>query len=51
MKIFGIDVSKYQGTIDWAKAKAVGVKFAMLKAVSTNSTGLYIDPYFERKDY
>lgn len=48
MKIFGIDASKYQGTIDWAKAKAGGVKFAMLKAVSTNRTGLYIDPYFER---
>ena len=48
MKIFGIDASKYQGTIDWAKAKAGGVKFAMLKAVSTNSKGLYIDPYFER---
>ena len=51
MKIFGIDASKYQGTIDWEKAKAGGVKFAMLKAVSTNNTGLYIDPYFERKDY
>lgn len=48
MKIFGIDASKYQGTIDWKKAKAGGVKFAMLKAVSTNRTGLYIDPYFER---
>ena len=48
MKVFGIDVSKYQGAIDWAKAKAGGVKFAMLKAVSTNNTGLYIDPYFER---
>ncbi len=29
MKNLGIDASKYQGTIDWAKAKAVGVKFAM----------------------
>ena len=29
MKIFGIDVSKYQGAIDWAKAKADGVKFAL----------------------
>lgn len=48
MKIFGIDASKYQGAVDWAKAKAGGVKFAMLKAVSTNRTGLYIDPYFER---
>ena len=23
MKIFGIDASKYQGAIDWAKAKAI----------------------------
>lgn len=30
--IFGIDVSEWQGTIDWAKAKAGGVKFAILRA-------------------
>ena len=48
MKIFGIDVSKYQGNVDFAKAKASGLQFVMLKAVSTNNTGLYIDPYFER---
>ena len=49
-KIFGIDVSRYQGNIDWAKAKANGVKFAMLKTVSTNKAygGIYIDPLFER---
>ena len=28
----GIDVSKHQGTIDWAKVKAAGVQFAMLRA-------------------
>jgi len=28
----GIDVSKYQGIIDWAKVKADGVKFAMIRA-------------------
>jgi len=27
----GIDVSKYQGTIDWAKVKASGVQFAILR--------------------
>lgn len=27
----GIDVSKYQGTIDWAKVKASGVEFAMIR--------------------
>ena len=28
----GIDVSKWQGTIDWEKVKAAGVEFAMLRA-------------------
>ncbi len=27
----GIDVSKYQGTIDWAQVKASGVEFAMIR--------------------
>ena len=48
-----IDVSRYQGTIDWAKVKAAGYKGAMLKTVSTNrklskrADGLYVDPTFE----
>ena len=32
--IKGIDVSKWQGKIDWAKVKASGIKFAILKAGS-----------------
>lgn len=49
-----IDVSRYQGTIDWAQVAAAGYKGAMLKTVSTNrklskrADGLYIDPTFER---
>ena len=49
-----IDVSRYQGTVDWAKVAAAGYKGAMLKTVSTNpklskrADGLYIDPTFER---
>lgn len=45
-----IDVSRYQGTIDWDKVKGDGVQGAMLKTVSTNSSygGIYIDPQFER---
>ena len=48
-----IDVSRYQGEIDWAKVAAAGYKGAMLKTVSTNrklskrTDGLYIDPTFE----
>lgn len=50
-----MDVSRYQGTIDWDKVKASGlVSGVMLKTVSTNrklskrKDGLYIDPTFER---
>ena len=48
-----IDVSRYQGTIDWAQVAAAGYKGAMLKSVSTNcklskrADGLYIDLAFE----
>lgn len=48
-----IDVSRYQGAIDWAQVAAAGYKGAMLKTVSTNhklskrADGLYIDPNFE----
>lgn len=48
-----IDVSRYQGAIDWAQVAAAGYKGAMLKTVSTNhklsnrANGLYIDPTFE----
>lgn len=43
----GIDVSKYQGSINWAsvKADAKGYQFAFIKCVSTSSS-LYVDPYF-----
>ena len=48
-----IDVSRYQGEINWAQVAAAVYKGAMLKTVSTNrklskrSDGLYIDPTFE----
>ena len=48
-----IDVSRYQGKIDWAQVAAAGYKGAMLKTVSTNrklskrADGLYIDSTFE----
>ena len=46
----GIDVSKWQGEIDWAKVKADGVKFAMIRlgygSADGNACGL--DSYFER---
>ena len=44
---YGIDVSKYQGSINWpqVKADAKGYQFAFIKCVSTASS-LYVDPYF-----
>ena len=48
-----LDVSRWQGRIDWDKIKASGkIDGVMLKTVSTNSKlskrkdGLYIDPMF-----
>ena len=39
----GIDVSYYQGTIDWAKVKADGVKYAFIRV--SDGTG-FVDPKF-----
>ena len=42
----GIDVSKWQGTIDWGKVKAAGVQFAMLRGGYGKNSD-QIDAYFE----
>jgi len=46
----GIDVSTYQGEIDWDKAVEAGAEFAIFRAGSiTDVTGeLYMDYQFER---
>ena len=31
IKLLGVDVSRYQGKVDWAKVKADGVSFAILR--------------------
>ena len=36
---YGIDVSKYQGTIDWAKVAADGIEFAMIRVGFRDSSG------------
>ena len=43
--IHGIDVSKYQGDIDWAQVKSSGVKFAYIKATEG---GDHIDAKFQQ---
>jgi lysozyme len=39
----GMDVSHYDGTIDWATAKAHGIDFAFVKATESTT---YVDPTF-----
>ncbi len=45
----GIDVSHWQGVIDWSKVKATGVKFAFLKASEfpDKKITMYVDDKFE----
>ncbi|HKM22123.1 MAG TPA: glycoside hydrolase family 25 protein [Lachnospiraceae bacterium] len=47
---FGIDVSKHSGEIDWAKVKAAGVQFAMIRVGARGyGTGQMIaDEYFTK---
>ena len=45
-KIKGIDVSHWQGTIDWDKVKAAGIKFAIIKAGGSDA-GFYTDSRWE----
>ena len=44
MEIRGIDVSRWQGDIDWAAAAGAGLRFAMIKACQ----GTKKDPKFKR---
>lgn len=47
MSVKGIDVSKWNGVIDWAKVKAAGVQFAMLRG-GYGKTATQKDPKFEQ---
>ncbi|HZV02796.1 MAG TPA: GH25 family lysozyme [Planctomycetota bacterium] len=40
----GIDVSEYQGAIDWSRVHSSGIVFAIARV----SDGFYHDPYFQR---
>lgn len=44
----GIDVSTWQGAIDWAKVKEAGINFAMIRLGygSSNGVGCSLDKYF-----
>lgn len=45
--IKGIDVSVWQGNIDWNRVKASGIKFAIIKAGGSDD-GFYTDSKFEQ---
>ena len=45
--IQGIDVSKWQGQIDWAKVKNAGISFAILRCGRSSNSGFYTDKTFE----
>lgn len=46
MTFNGIDVSRWQGTIDWAKVKASGIQYAIIKCGGSDD-GMYTDKCFE----
>ncbi len=46
MAIKGIDVSHWQGNINWTKVKAAGIKFAIIKAGGSDD-GFYTDSKWE----
>ena len=45
--LVGIDVSKYQGNIDWKKVKASGVEFAIIRLGLGYDDVLKLDEYFK----
>ena len=49
ISVRGIDVSKYQGRIDWKKVADAGIKFAIIRLGyrGMNEGTLELDPYFE----
>ena len=42
MAVKGIDVSHWQGNINWAKVKTSGIRFAIIKAGGSDD-GFYTD--------
>lgn len=43
--VHGVDVSHYQGEIDWEKLQTQGIRFAFIKATEGST---HVDEYFER---
>lgn len=48
---YGIDVSKWQGDIDWKKVRKSGIEFAFIRcgySVKSGKFAAYEDPYFKK---
>ena len=44
----GMDVSRYQGLVNWPAVAGAGIQFAMVRIGSSNGGAAYVDPYFQR---
>lgn len=46
---YGIDVSQWQGTVDWSKVKAAGISFVFIRSsyTSISKFTMYTDPKFK----
>ena len=40
----GIDVSRYQGLVNWPAVAGAGIQFAMVRIGSSNGGAVYVDP-------
>ncbi|MFV0294005.1 MAG: GH25 family lysozyme [Paracoccus sp. (in: a-proteobacteria)] len=45
LQVHGIDISRWQGNIDWGRVRSSGISFAFLKATEG---GDHVDPNFQR---
>lgn len=43
-----VDISQWNGTVNFEQVKADGYTGVILRALSTNTNGLYVDKYFEK---
>ncbi|MCV9994445.1 cell wall-binding repeat-containing protein [Paeniglutamicibacter sp. ZC-3] len=46
--VLGVDVSHWQGDVDWSYAWGQGARFAYIKATQSGASGLFTDPNFSQ---
>ena len=45
---YGVDVSAYQGDINWSEVRNDGISFTMIRVLSGKMGALDVDPYFDK---